>query len=117
MNEKIYNCNKTYLTPPPNFIPFNCAEGYKDVIKVDKCLADEIQHLWKQGIKTAVCCCGHGYSLGFIEVFDESIPKMEKLGYIHYIYPQDCGGSERKDAFIPKSYGHIYNGYSEGYLG
>ena len=42
---------------------------------------------------------------------------MEKLGYIHYIYQSDFGGIERKDAFIPKSYGHTYEGYSNGFLG
>ena len=42
---------------------------------------------------------------------------MEKLGYVHYIYLSEYGGIERKDAFIPKTYGHIYNGYSDGYLG
>ncbi len=48
------------------------------------------------GIKTTGCCCGHGYTLGFIEVTDESIEDMKRLGYIHYIYPTNCGGYIKK---------------------
>lgn len=42
---------------------------------------------------------------------DEDIPKMEQMGYVHYIYEREFGGKERMDAFIPKSYGHIYDSY------
>ena len=113
----MYNCKKSVLTPPQQFIKCNCSDNYKESVRVDACLADEIQHLWKNGIKTCGCCCGHGRELGFIEVTDECIPMMEELGYVHYIYPDEFGGVERKDAFIPKSYGHVYDGYSEYYKG
>ena len=67
---------------------------------------------------TTGCCCGHGRSLGFIQVrTQEDIKKMEALGYQHYIYEYKFGGIIRKDAFIPKTTTHIYNGYSNGYLG
>ena len=117
----IYNCHKRILYPPKNFITYNIItdedDKYKDEVRVDECIADEIADLWSKGIKTTGCCCGHGYMLGFIQVADEHIKDMEKLGYIHYIYQSDFGGIERKDAFIPKSYGHTYEGYSNGFLG
>lgn len=113
----IYNCNKVDLIPPPKFIKCNCSDNYKKSVGLDACLADEIQNLWAHGIKTCGCCCGHGRELGFIQVTDDCIQKMRYLGYQNYIYPDEFGGAERKDAFIPKSYGHIFDGYSEYHTG
>ena len=117
----VYNCNKKILYPPKNFITYNIItdenDKYKNEVQVDECLANEIEELWAMGIKTTGCCCGHGLALGFIEITDECIEQMEKLGYVHYIYDNNCGGVERKDAFVPKTYGHIHNGYSHGFLG
>ena len=112
----IYNCNKKILYPPKNFIKYNCFEGYRDSVIVDACLADEIEDLWSKGIKTTGCCCGHGEELGSILVTNDCIPMMEELGYVHYIFKEDYG-ENRNDAFIPKSYGHIYDGYSDGFMG
>jgi hypothetical protein len=120
MNE-VYNCGKRILYPPKNFITYNIVtddnDQYKDSVQVDECLADEIEELWSKGIKTCGCCCGHGLSLGYIQVTNDCIEQMEKLGYVHYIYENKFGGVKRRDAFIPKTYGHIYSGYSYGYLG
>ena len=113
----IYNCKKEALYPPKGFIPYNSRAGQKTVIGVDACLKDEIVSLWEKGIRTTGCCCGHGRVLGFIEVVDKDIPKMEELGYIHYIYEEEFGGKDRKDAFIPKTYNHIYDGYCNGFQG
>lgn len=113
----LYSCRKVVLVPPPKFIGCNCSDDYKETVGVDACLAEEIKNLWEQGIKTTGCCCGHGRNLGFIEVTDECITGMEMLGYQHYIYSDEFGGVERKDAFIPKSYGHVYDGYSEYHRG
>jgi hypothetical protein len=33
--------------------------SHKQVITVDACIADAIAMLWKHGIVTAGCCCGH----------------------------------------------------------
>lgn len=106
-----YNCKTQILHPPKHFIKYNSSEEYKEMISVDACLVDEIENLWSKGIRTTGCCCGHGTMLGFIQVVQEDIPKMEQMGYVHYIYENEFGGSKRKDAFIPKSYGHIYDGY------
>jgi hypothetical protein len=109
--EKRYNCKKTVLQPPPNFIPCNCGDGYKDIICIDACLVDEIKSLWANNIVTLGCCCGHGRRLGFIQVADGYIDKMRSMGYQNYIYEDECGGIERQDAFIPKTTWHIYEGY------
>ena len=114
----LYNCEKEVIYPPENFIEYNCADGYKESVCVDKCIAREIEELWRQGVKTTGCCCGHGRKLGFIQVRDkDSVEKMKQLGYQHYIYEEEFGGKERLDAFIPKTTEHIYEGYSEGYVG
>lgn len=113
----IYCCNKKVLQPPEGFIKCNLSDEYKTHIEVDDCIADEVEELWNRGIKTTGCCCGHGAALGMIQVREECIPAMEQMGYVHYIYETNFGGVKRKDAFIPKSYGHRYNGYSDGYIG
>ena len=115
---KLYNCKKVVLTAPKNFIPYNLdPDRYKEKIPVDACLAEEIQNLWELGIKTCGCCCGHGKVLGFINVTDDCIEKMYELGYQNYIFPDEFGGKERKDTFIPKTTYHLYEGYSDGFLG
>lgn len=97
----IYNCKKRIIYPPKNFITYNCdSKKYKTNILVDECLADEIESLWNKGIRTAGCCCGHGKYLGFINVYQDDIEKMEHLGYQHYIFEDDFGGEKRKDTFL-----------------
>lgn len=115
--ETQYNCEQVILKPPPNFIPCNYGEGYKEEVCVDKCLEDEIKYLWSNYIVTLGCCCGHGRNLGFIQVADGYIDKMRSMGYQNYIYENEYGGVERQDAFIPKSTCHMYDGYSDGHLG
>lgn len=114
-----YNCHVEIVIPPKDFLTMNIQTGseteYKNYpIGIDSCIADEIKDLWGKGIRTCGCCCGHGYNLGYIEVVDEDIEKMEQLGYCHYIYPKMFGGADRKDAFIPKTgQTHNYDGYIE----
>ena len=114
----IYNCKKKIIHPPKNFITYNCSqEEYKDSILVDECLANEIEDLWNKGIRTTGCCCGHGKFLGFINVNENDREKMEQLGYQYYIFDENFGGEKRKDTFIPKSYGHNYDGYIDSFQG
>lgn len=117
LRELIYKCKKEIATPPLNFIKCNNSDEFKDKIEIDACLKEEIEKLWSKGIKTCGCCCGHGRNLGFIQVSDENIESMKKLGYTNYIYPIKFGGSDRKDAFIPMMHSHIYDGYSKWHLG
>jgi len=104
--EKKYNCLKTTLIPHKGFLKCNCSEEFKLEVTVDACLSEEIESLWEHGIHTTGCCCGHGKALGYIGVIEEDIPKMKALGYQQYIHSFLSGGIDRKDSFIPKSYGH-----------
>lgn len=108
-----YNCKTITLTPPKDFIYKNVQSDdepkYKNYpISIDSCIADEIQELWDKDIRTTGCCCGHGINLGFIQVENEDIPKMEAMGYEHYLYSNKFGGVARKDGFIPKT-GYKHN--------
>jgi len=72
----------------------------RGTICVDKCLATEIKELWKMGIRTTGCCCGHNKQQGFIGVSFPYIRKMKNLGYkVHFnpLRPND------EDSFIPKT--------------
>lgn len=116
----LYKCDKVTLTPPKNFIRYNLdPDRYKEFITIDACLAEEIQKLWSLGIKTTGCCCGHGRVLGYIGVTNDCIEKMYELGYQNYIFPDEYewGGADRQDSFIPKTTHHVYEGFSEGFLG
>lgn len=112
---KFYNCLKSILYPPKNFIPYNCRGEYKDEVFVDACLANEILELWSKGIRTTGCCCGHGSEdvMSFISVLDEDIEKMEKLGYQHRLVKYIDSDNFRNDFFIPKSTKHYFDGYDE----
>ena len=50
-------------------------------ICVDACMVPELKDLWRKGIETLECCCGHGKRNGYIAVSDSSRPAMEELGY------------------------------------
>lgn len=108
IGQTLCNCKEKVIIPPHNFIKYNGLDEYMKTVAVDECLADEIESLWAQGIKTCGCCCGHGKEIGFIQVRDECIPKMRELGYEKYIYPDEHGGVGREDAFIPKTVVHIF---------
>jgi len=65
---------------------------------VDVCLLPELVFLWKRGIRTIECCCGHGSVEGYIAVDDCYIATMHELGY------KNCKNKpDRKDLFLPKS--------------
>lgn len=70
------------------------------LICVDRCLMNEIIYLWKKGIRTTGCCCGHNKLLGFIGVFEEDIQKMKDLGYKVAYNPSR---PDDEDSFEPKS--------------
>lgn len=75
-------------------------EHFPETICVDACLGDEIQELWRQGIKTTGCCCGHNYLPPFIGVEPEFEKRMLHLGYKIQLNEND---PKRTDSFIPKS--------------
>ncbi len=52
-----------------------------DTICVDACIISEIKVLWRLGISTTGCCCGHNKFPAFVGVIETDIPKMKELGY------------------------------------
>lgn len=94
--------NQIHLAAPPHMPKEN---GYC----IDACLVLEVASLWKQGIKTTGCCCGHNKTVGYIGVTEEFIPRMKELGYVvrpNELYP------EREDGFVPKSVCYPISGVS-----
>jgi hypothetical protein len=67
---------------------------------LDRCISEEVIGLWREGVTTTGCCCGHNEQQGYIGVADEDIPRMKELGYevaFNSSRPND------EDSFIPKS--------------
>lgn len=86
----------------------------REWVSVDPCLSDEIKELWRLGIVTTGCCCGHGLGgrmVPFIGVREDFIPKMKELGY--KVQPNPTGKyvngefiptyPDREDSFVPKT--------------
>lgn len=80
--------------------PPHMADPDRPGICVDGCLAVEITALWREGITTTGCCCGHGRGLPFIGVAPDDIPRMKALGY--GVQPNPCRPGD-EDSFWPKS--------------
>lgn len=74
----------------------------KEYVNLDPCIASEIIKLWRKGIVTTGCCCGHNLKDGFafIGVEERFIPKMKELGY--KVAFNKCRPND-EDSFIPKS--------------
>ena len=72
------------------------------ILSIDACLKDEILFLWKKGIITTGCCCGHnkGEKFKYIGVHESCIQKMYDLGYENQKNLMD---ESRIDGFKPKS--------------
>lgn len=71
-----------------------------NIIGIDACIAIEVWNLWKIGIVTTGCCCGHNIAPPYIGVELEFIPMMKDMGYkvqLNNIRPGD------KPPFIPMS--------------
>lgn len=75
-------------------------------VGIDKCLVEEIKELWRYGITTTGCCCGHNQKPPYIGVIESDIPRMRLLWYEtspHILEP------EREDSFYPKSIRRVKN--------
>lgn len=81
------------LVPPP---PLARADGRG--ICIDVCLALEVSRLWRAGIRTTGCCCGHGKTRPFIGVVDADIPRMKAMGY--QVQRNPCR-PDAQDSFVP----------------
>ena len=69
---------------------------YGNFVNIDACMIEEIAFLWRYGIKTIECCCGHLVTKSYIAVEKEFINKMHELGYVTYGY---VDGIERAEIF------------------
>ena len=68
-------------------------------MEIDDCIVEEIKDLWRMGVHTRSCCCGHGGPGGNIVVERTDIPKMLELGY----EPCNTGREIYYNIFKPKS--------------
>lgn len=97
------HANEVVLRIPEHMADYRAARvdlGLSPDVSIDRCLVDEIRELWRAGIRTTGCCCGHNQRAGFIGVFPEDIPAMLRLGY--EVHPNPCRPGDR-DSFYPKS--------------
>jgi hypothetical protein len=68
---------------------------------LDNCIAEEVLKLWREGITTTGCCCGHNKVEPYIGVIDSDIEKMKAMGYQvqpNTLYP------DRQDGFCPMTF-------------
>lgn len=87
----------------PDFIELkmnNPERSIRKKISLDVCLVAEVFFLWKKGIKTTGCCCGHNKYFSYIGVEEEFIPLMKSLGYEVCPNQNDL---TREDSFYPKT--------------
>lgn len=88
------------LVPPP----FLQGSGTERGISVDACLALEISNLWKLGIQTLECCCGHGRRAPYIAVIPEHAWLMRDLEYAYEGHmTNDDPPVLRTEIFVAKS--------------
>ena len=55
-----------------------------DGIPVDTCLVEQVIELWKAGIRTYGCCCGHNKVDAFINVNADDYTRALALGFEPY---------------------------------
>lgn len=80
-NIEIGSYDNQVMLPRPDHMKGRKEGTDNNMICIDRCLEEEIKFLWKNGVFTAGCCCGHNKLQPMINVADESFDKMEELGY------------------------------------
>lgn len=85
--------NQVWVPAPPHMPK---EKGYC----LDRCVAQEVMQLWKDGITTTGCCCGHNAMEPYIGVIDQDIPSMKAKGYVVHSNPNRPSA---EDSFYPKS--------------
>lgn len=97
--------NQVTLVPKPEHVRLVMNDGCRtprEAVCVDTCLAAELRRLWRRGIRTTGCCCGHNLQFGYIGVDERDIPRMAALGYQPSF--NRCGPG-RSDSFFPRTRG------------
>jgi hypothetical protein len=92
--------NQIEVVPPPHMKAYYTKHGGAQTICIDTCLVVEVWSLWKLGITTTGCCCGHNKMEGFIGVIDDDIPRMKAMGY-KVAFNSSRPGDE--DSFVARS--------------
>ncbi|MHA1973009.1 MAG: hypothetical protein ACTSW1_08450 [Candidatus Hodarchaeales archaeon] len=67
----------------PNYIELRYnspSRERRSSVSIDSCIVDAIEGLWREGVRTQGCCCGHGPIPATVCVEDEDIPKMKAMG-------------------------------------
>jgi len=62
---------------PPEIVP----ERERRTVCVDECIVTQIQALWKAGVQTLGCCCGHGKSDPSVVIPSTYDPTATELAY------------------------------------
>jgi len=96
------HAHEVVVTIPEGIVLFYNAPGKekRTNICIDGCLVDEIIFLWRLGIETTSCCCGHqGKFPAHIMVLGAAIWKMQFLSYEH----RQRNDTICMDYFIPKT--------------
>jgi hypothetical protein len=50
-------------------------------LSIDSCIVENIKSLWRKGIETSGCCCGHNIERAWVTVHQAWYEDMFKLGY------------------------------------
>lgn len=98
--EERYAQQVVIATPFEDYNKARIAVGLSPAVCIDPCILEEIKMLWSKGIKTHGCCCGHNNPdwYPFVNVADECIPKMLRMGYV-----QKHPDPTRRDTFLLKT--------------
>jgi len=80
-------------------LPEHMQGGRHTHVGIDRCIAREVVALWRRGITTTGCCCGHNKVPGYIGVAEQDIPRMKALGY--HVHPNPCRPGD-EDSFSPQ---------------
>ncbi len=78
--------------------------GLGKYVSIDPCIVGEITSLWKEGIITYGCCCGHNINESFVNVDEKNIDKMLEMGYV-----MNHPDKSRRDTFKLKNFKSWYS--------
>lgn len=74
--------NMKILAMPDHMLLKNGGYYYsKDTVSIDPCIVEEIEMLWRNGVRTINSCCGHGKLRASVIVENSSEQTMIELGY------------------------------------
>lgn len=103
VNVEMGSYDNQVAVPVPDYIELLMnapGQARRETVCIDACLFDEVKALWRVGITTTGCCCGHNKIQGYIGVVDGDIHKMKALGYV---VAYNSGRPNDEDSFVPRS--------------